>query len=86
MTISIRGTPRQLPDAEKRNARISWWIPQMIANAPLAIHNMSFNISFMFRATALISKKSGQRRRGTVAMTIEDQTAYGRRSPRANAR
>jgi hypothetical protein len=29
---------------------------------------------------------SGRRRRGTVAMTSEDQTAYGRLSPRASAR
>jgi hypothetical protein len=46
-----------MPDTGKRNARISWWIPRMIAIALLAIHNMSFNINFMFRATALASGK-----------------------------
>jgi hypothetical protein len=35
------------PNAEKRNAWISGWIRRLALNAPLVIHNTSFNISLV---------------------------------------
>jgi hypothetical protein len=41
-----------MPKTQRADFRV--WIRRLDLNAPLVIHGVSFNISFMFRAQALV--------------------------------